>query len=38
MLRGADALLLLTEWNEYRDLDWKRIHRQEEISPWPQVD
>ncbi len=26
--RGADALLLLTEWREYRDLDWKRIHAQ----------
>jgi UDPglucose 6-dehydrogenase len=24
--RGADALLLLTEWQEYRELDWKRIH------------
>ena len=23
---GADALLLLTEWPEYRNLDWKRIH------------
>jgi UDPglucose 6-dehydrogenase len=23
--RGADALLLLTEWNEYKSLDWKRI-------------
>jgi UDPglucose 6-dehydrogenase len=23
---GADALLLLTEWREYRDLDWKRIY------------
>ena len=23
--RGADALLLLTEWAEYRQLDWKRI-------------
>ena len=23
--RGADALLLLTEWPEYRKLDWKRI-------------
>lgn len=23
--RGADALLLLTEWNEYRQLDWARV-------------
>jgi UDPglucose 6-dehydrogenase len=23
--RGSDALLLLTEWPEYRKLDWKRI-------------
>jgi UDPglucose 6-dehydrogenase len=23
--RGADALLLLTEWPEYRQLDWRRI-------------
>ena len=23
--RGADALLLLTEWREYRELDWQRI-------------
>ena len=23
--RGTDALLLLTEWKEYRELDWKRI-------------
>jgi len=25
-VRGADALLLLTEWKEYRDLDWQRIY------------
>ena len=26
--RSADALLLLTEWPEYRQLDWKRICRE----------
>jgi len=26
--QGADALLLLTEWPEYRNLDWKRICRE----------
>jgi UDPglucose 6-dehydrogenase len=26
--RGAEALLLLTEWKQYRELDWKRIHRE----------
>jgi UDPglucose 6-dehydrogenase len=25
-VRGADALLLLTEWQEYKKLDWKRIY------------
>jgi UDPglucose 6-dehydrogenase len=24
--KGADALIILTEWPEYRKLDWKRIH------------
>jgi UDPglucose 6-dehydrogenase len=24
--RGADALLLLTEWKEYRELDWGRVY------------
>jgi len=24
--RNADALLVLTEWPEFRDLDWKRIY------------
>ena len=23
--RGADALLVLTEWEQFRRLDWKRI-------------
>jgi UDPglucose 6-dehydrogenase len=26
--QGADALLLLTEWAEYRQLDWKRISKE----------
>ncbi len=26
--RGADALLILTEWDQYRRLDWKRIHNE----------
>jgi UDPglucose 6-dehydrogenase len=24
--RGADAVLILTEWKEYRDLDWIALH------------
>ena len=26
LVRDADALLILTEWPEFRDLDWARIH------------
>jgi UDPglucose 6-dehydrogenase len=26
--RGAEALLLLTEWKEYRQLDWARVHKE----------
>jgi UDPglucose 6-dehydrogenase len=26
--RGAEALLLLTEWKEYRQLDWARVHNE----------
>jgi UDPglucose 6-dehydrogenase len=25
MADGCDALVLVTEWNEYRELDWDRI-------------
>ena len=28
MARGADALLLLTEWPEYKKLDWPRIRKE----------
>ncbi len=24
--RGADALLILTDWPEFRDVDWKKLH------------
>jgi UDPglucose 6-dehydrogenase len=26
--QSADALLLLTEWKEYRELDWRRDYRE----------
>jgi UDPglucose 6-dehydrogenase len=26
--RGADALLVLTEWPQFKQLDWSRIHRE----------
>ena len=29
--RGAHALLLLTEWEEFRSLDWERIRREMEV-------
>jgi UDPglucose 6-dehydrogenase len=25
MAEGCDALVLVTEWNEYRDLDWETL-------------
>jgi UDPglucose 6-dehydrogenase len=28
LARGTDALLLLTEWKEYRELDWKRVYQE----------
>jgi UDPglucose 6-dehydrogenase len=28
VVRGADALVLLTEWDEYRALDWNRVYAQ----------
>jgi UDPglucose 6-dehydrogenase len=27
VVQDADALLLLTEWNEFRQLDWERVRR-----------
>jgi len=32
-LQGADALLLLTEWNEFRSTDWKRV-KSALVRPW----
>ena len=29
--RGADALLILTPWQEYRELDWNRMHEAMEV-------
>ena len=26
--RGADALLVLTEWNDFRQLDWERVQKE----------
>ena len=26
--QGADALLVLTEWEQFRRLDWKRVHKE----------
>jgi UDPglucose 6-dehydrogenase len=26
--QGADALLILTEWDQFRRLDWKRVHKE----------
>ncbi len=28
MARGADALLVLTEWNDFRQLDWERVQKE----------
>ncbi|HWF12936.1 MAG TPA: UDP-glucose/GDP-mannose dehydrogenase family protein [Candidatus Acidoferrales bacterium] len=28
IVRGADALLVLTEWEQYRRLDWKRVRKE----------
>jgi UDPglucose 6-dehydrogenase len=25
--KGADALLIITEWNEFKQLDWEKLHR-----------
>jgi len=26
-LRGADALVILTDWDEFKQTDWKKVHR-----------
>ncbi len=33
-LEGADAVLILTEWEEYRDLDWLRLSRLMRAPAW----